>query len=264
MRETKKAPVLRLENVSKVLDGKTIIEDVFWTVRRGVHWVLLGANGAGKTTLMNIITGYLWPTEGEVYVLGKKFGAIDLRELRKDIGYVSSILLENVPARDLALEVVLSGKFASLGLYDAPSEEDEGRAKYLLDMMGCSNIADKEFGKLSQGEQQKVLISRALMPDPDLLILDEPAIGLDPAARERFLDKIEEIGSMKSGPVLIYITHHLEEITPIFSRVLILKEGEVLEKGRKEEVLKDGIMSEAFGIDMEVVRKNNRFFAVRV
>ncbi|MBS3814982.1 MAG: ABC transporter ATP-binding protein [Hadesarchaea archaeon] len=252
-------PILKLENVSRIINGEKILENVTWEVQEDENWILLGPNGAGKTTLMKIVTGYLWPTEGEVTVLGKKFGRIDLRELRKSIGYVDSNILRKFPNTDSALKVVLSGKFATLGLYDKPTERDRAQARRVLSRMGCSELEEREFGNLSQGEKQKIMIARALMAEPGLLVLDEPALGLDPGARERFLEILENINEMKNDPNLIYITQHIQEITPSFKKGLILKDGRILAKGRLKKILNDEVLSVAFGVNMEVIRKNDRY-----
>lgn len=251
--------VLELEKVSEIIDGNLIIDDLSWKIRNEEHWAMLGPNGAGKTMLMEIITGYRWPTEGKVSVLGKEFGNVDLRELRKRIGYVNSVLLNKLPSQDTVSEVVLSGKFASLGLYDTPSDEDLKQVEDYLGMMDCRKFIDKEFGKLSQGEQQKILISRALMPKPSLLVLDEPALGLDPAAREKFLEKIEKIGKIGDGPTIIYITHHIEELMPIFNKLILLKNGRVVAKGEKEKILTDKTLSRTFDMKAEIIRKDDRY-----
>ncbi len=250
---------IELRNVSKVIDGETIIDDISWGVGEGENWALIGANGAGKTTLMEIITGYMWPSEGQVRVLGHDFGDVDLRELRKRIGYVNSVLLSEVPPMDTVREIVLSGKFGTLGLYDETSARDLDRAEEMLEVMGCADRSGERFETLSQGEKQKTIIARSLMPDPDLLILDEPAMGLDPASRESFLERIEKIAMMENGPTMIYITHHIEEIIPVFARVIVLKGGSVLTSGERSEVLTGEILSEAFDRDMDVIEKEGRY-----
>lgn len=250
---------LRLQNVSRVMGKNLILDDISWNIEKGEHWAMVGPNGAGKTTLMQIVTGYIWPTEGKVSVLGHEFGSVDLRELREDIGYVNSVLLERIPQEDTVLNVVVSGKFASIGLYKEPSGEDLQRAKELLTTMKCCDLSDRKLGEISQGEKQKVMIARSLMPDPGLLILDEPAIGLDPASRKEFLERISEIGEMKGGPTMIYITHHIEEIISTFGKVIVLKEGKVLAAGEREKVLTDETMRRAFEVDAKVIQSNGRY-----
>ncbi len=251
--------VLELEDVSRIVDNNLVIDDISWKIKKGEHWAMLGANGAGKTTLMKIISGYLWPTKGKVKVLGERFGKVDLRELRKNIGYVNSVLLNEIPWNDSVLKVVLSGRFGSIGLYEEPTKKNLGKAEDLLEFMGCLDLKKRQFGKLSQGEQQKVLIARALMSKPGILIMDEPAIGLDPAARERFLKRVEKTAIMEGGPTLIYITHHIEEIIPIFKKAIILKDGRILAKGRKERILTDSILEKAFDMRLKVIENDGRY-----
>jgi len=251
--------VIELSNVSLYRDEQVILKDVSWRVKRGQHWAVLGANGSGKTMMLKIVNGYLWPSEGTVSVLGNQFGSLDLRMLRKHIGWVSSALQENVPRDEKSIEVVLSGKYASLGLWDSYDAEDQTRALDLLRLMDCDEAASRRFGVLSQGEQEKVLIARALMPDPALLILDEPCVGLDPNARENVLEMIQRLSLREDEPTLVLVTHQLEEVIRAVSHVLVLKSGRVLAQGSKQEVLTEATISEAFGRPMEVFEKNGRF-----
>jgi iron complex transport system ATP-binding protein len=252
--------VIELSNVSLIRDEQVILKDISWKVKRGEHWAVLGANGSGKTMMLKIVNGYLWPSEGTVSVLGNQFGTVDLRKLRQSIGWVSSALQENVPRGEKSIEVVLSGKYASLGLWDNYDAEDQGRALGLLRLMGCEEASTRSFGVLSQGEQQRVLIARALMPKPALLILDEPCVGLDPNARENVLETVQRLSLQRDEPTLILVTHHTEEIIPAFSNVLVLRSGRVLAQGSKQEVLTEAIMSEAFGRPLEISEKNGRFW----
>ncbi|VVB52365.1 putative branched-chain amino acid transport ATP-binding protein LivG [uncultured archaeon] len=256
------SPAICLSDVSLVRDGNVILKDVSWRVGVGEHWAVVGANGSGKTMLLRIATGNLWPTEGCVSLLGSVFGGVDLRDLKVRVGWVSSALLSRVPPEDSALSVVVSGKFASLGLWDKPAEEDFVKAKRLLSFMGANLLADRPFGVLSQGEAQKVLIARALMADPKLLVLDEPTSGLDVRAREEFLVSVENLARKKGGPTLVFVTHHIEEITPSFTGVLVLRKGRVLACGRKEDVLSGKTLSEAFETPLRVVKKGGRYWPV--
>lgn len=254
-----KEPALKLENVSKTMNGEKILDNISWEIGRNEHWAMLGPNGAGKTTLMKIVTGYLWPSEGAVTVLGKEFGSYDLRRLRKSIGYVDSTLLRKVPFQDTVLEVVLSGKFATLGLYDELSKSERKRAEEILERLGSLDLKERKFGDLSQGEKQKVMIGRALMAGPRLLVLDEPALGLDPGSRERFLEIVENIGNIEDGPTLIYITHHVREIMPLFEKGIVLKGGRMLCKGTVSEILRNETLTEAFDADIKVIERNGRY-----
>ncbi len=253
--------VIELSKVSVCKDEKTILKDVSWRVRKGEHWAVLGANGSGKTMMLKTVTGYLWPSKGTVSVLGSQFGSVDLRALRKRIGWVSSALQENLPRDERSIDVVLSGKFASLGLWDRYSKKDQRQAHSLLSLVDCEEVEFRRFGTLSQGEQQKVLIARALMPRPALLILDEPCVGLDPNAREEVLETIQQMSSHPEKPTIVLVTHHTEEIIPAITHVLVLKSGRVLTQGLKQEILTGSILSEAFGRPMQITSKDGRFWA---
>jgi iron complex transport system ATP-binding protein len=251
---------VELLDVALVREGRAILEDISWKVRIGDHWAVVGANGSGKTTLLRMIAGYLWPTRGSIAVFGNGFGSIDLREYRSGMGWVSSTLQSRVPFKELALDVVLSGKHASIGLWEKPDPDDLQRANKLLDLLGCHEYGSRSFGVLSQGEQQRVLIARALMPRPRLLVLDEPCAGLDMIARESLLDMIQELGERTDGPTLILVTHHIEEIVPVFSHVLVFKSGRVIAQGDKDKTLNDRVLSDAFQTPISIVRINDRFW----
>jgi len=251
---------IELSDVGLVKADRILLRDISWRVKNGDHWAVIGNNGSGKTTLLRVVAGYMWPSQGKVKVMGNIFGSIDLRELRKSIGWVSSILQDQVPSEESALDVVLSGRFGSIGLWDELCRHDIDRARELLDFIGCGECESRPFGVLSQGEQQRILIARALMPRPSLLILDEPCAGLDLLARESLLDMIQELGQQKDGPTFVLVTHHIEEITSTFSHVLVLKSGMVLAQGRKDKVLTEPVLSEAFGIPLNVTKTNDRFW----
>lgn len=246
-----------MSGVTKWLGDKLVLDDVDWTVGKGEHWVLLGLNGSGKTTLLRIATGHLWPSRGEVELLGHRFGSIDLRRLRRSVGWVTSALSVRMPPGLSAFDTVVSGMFDSIGLYDKAGEADRRRADGLLEYMGCSEVGGRPFGVLSQGEQQRVLIARALMPDPKLLVLDEPCVGLDIRAREDFLKTVGRL--TVSGPTVVYVTHHIEEIVSEFTHVLLLKGGKVSACGLKEDVLKSGILTQAFGVRLSVRESGGRY-----
>jgi len=253
--------VVELSCVTLFRDQTLILRDINWQVDRGQHWAVIGANGSGKTTLLNIAAGYMWPSRGTARVLGSSFGSVDLRELRKRIGWVSSALMERIPPRRTARQIAVSGRNATLGLLkDDPTDEDLQRADSLLDFLGCAHRAGHAFGTLSQGEQQKTLIARALMPHPELLILDEVSSGLDLASRENLLRTLGSLAEQKDGPTLIFVTHHIEEIIPIFTHVLALKDGKVLACGPKDEVLTQGILEEALELELQVDRASGRYW----
>jgi len=251
--------VVSLSDVSKWLGDKLVLDRVDWQVKRGEHWALLGLNGSGKTTLLRIASGHLWPSTGEVSLLGKKFGSVDLRQLRRSVGWVTSSLAARNPQGLTALETVLSGRFDSFGLFEEPSKADSQRALELLSFMECSEVAHRAFGVLSQGEQQRVLIARAMMPDPKLIILDEPCSGLDIKAREAFLKTVGRLTGKVSSVILV--THHVEEIVPEITHVLLLKDGRVLAEGRKDMVITSRNMTKAYNLKIKVEKKNKRYYA---
>ncbi|MGG0384415.1 ABC transporter ATP-binding protein [Priestia filamentosa] len=252
--------VISLDNISWIRQKQPIIKNVCWTIQEGEHWALVGRNGSGKTTLLNMINGYLWPTKGSISVLGETFGRVNLQELRKHIGIVSSSLSERFSSTVLCEEVIVSGKFASIGLYDQTEEADFEKATELMKMLGIKGLAAQEYGICSQGEKQKVLIARALMANPKLLILDEPCNGLDLLSREAFLESIETLACLEDGPTLIYVTHHIEEILPVFNKTCLLKDGEVYAQGNKEELLTSKTLSTFFNVPLEAQTENGRTY----
>src|SRR2546426_945229 len=243
---------LRLER------GKTVIlDDISWRVRRGEHWVILGGNGSGKTSLLSATTGYLSPTAGEIEVLGERYGASDWRELRKRVGLVSSSVRQMMANNEPALETVISGQYAVIDLWGPLSGADRRRGLTLLRQVECEHLAERPWGVLSQGECQRVLIGRALMARPALLILDEPCAGLDPGAREHFLHFVDRLGCQEKSPTIVFVTHHVEEIMPVFTHVLLLREGRVLAAGPKHEALTAANLARTFDCPMRD-RKSTR------
>jgi len=262
----KKTPALDLRDVSYVGDGgKKIVRSINWTVQPGEHWAILGPNGSGKTTLLRLACGYIWPNAGgEIYRRGKTL--VNLRELRKSIGWVTSTLAAEIPEREKVIRTVVSGKFAQIGLLEGfggdPTRADYRLAERLLEQMGCVYLRDQDFGTLSQGEQQKVLIARARMTKPYLIILDEPCAGMDPGARENFLVTLKQIGRQKRIPALIFVTHHIEEILPLFKKTLVLRDGKILYAGNTRQVLTPRVLEELYGAPLSVVRRKGRYWPV--
>jgi len=252
-------PILEVANLKIVRDGVTILDGVNWRVERGQHWAILGANGSGKTSLLSALTGYLMPTAGEISLLGKVYGRSDWRELRKQIGIVSSSIRQMIADHEPAVETVASGKFAMIDFWGHVTRTEKMQAMQLLRQVECDYAANRPWRVLSQGERQRVLIGRALMAKPRMLILDEPCAGLDPAAREHFLQFIQRLGRSKNAPTLIFVTHHVEEIMPTFSHALILKCGKVLAAGKKSEVLNSKNLSTAFNAQMRLKCIGRRF-----
>ncbi|WP_066053883.1 ABC transporter ATP-binding protein [Robertmurraya korlensis] len=251
--------VLHMEDVSLIRGEKWILQQINWTIHKGDNWVLFGLNGAGKTALLNVLNAYYFPTKGKVSVLGKEFGKDPIGgELRKQIGFVSSSLQQKFHPGDNSFEVVLSGAYASIGLYETPTDNIREKAITLLKELGCIQYANRNYETLSQGEKQRVLIARSLMNNPSLLILDEPTNGLDFIAREQFLETIEEISTKEEAPTMIYVTHHVEEILPIFNKTLLLKEGQVFSAGETNEMISSSNLSHFLNMDVEVIWKNGR------
>lgn len=249
---------VQIVDASYKRDHTYILKDINWTVQSGEHWAIMGLNGSGKTSLLKLINGYIFPSEGEITVLDKKFGEYDFRELRKSIGWVSSSLQEALYASETVEEIVISGKYASIGLYEKPDKSEINNANHLLEQFDCDNLSKRMYYTLSQGEKQKIILARALMSTPKLLILDEPCTGLDIFARESFLSLIERIGRDGSSPNLLYVSHHIEEILPIFSNILLLKEGSIFSSGKKEDILTAPNLTRFFEREVEVIWKDNR------
>lgn len=244
--------VIVMQNVSWKRQQETILTNVNWNVSRGEHWAVLGLNGSGKTTLLNMVNGYIWPTTGKVNVLGQQFGNTDIRELRKSIGWVSSSIQERIKGTAYGEDVVVSGKYASIGLYDDPNNEDYKKAYQIMEQVGCSHLTNRTYQTCSQGEKQKILIARGLMGSPDLLILDEPTSGLDFISREELLSTIDNLAIQKDAPTIIFVTHHIEEILPVFSHTLLLHQGTVFDKGERSAMLTSTCLSEFFGTSVRV------------
>lgn len=259
--------IVRLENVVWRRDQHTILDTVNWTIERGQHWALLGVNGSGKSSLLQVIAGYIWPTKGRVEVLGQTYGHCDLREVRKAIGWVNSAFTEQIQQSrpyETALDVVVSGKFASVGVYDDTTSEDDDVAEEMLNQFGCARLADQPFRTLSQGEKQRVLLARAWMARPRLLILDEPCTGLDLHAREQLLGAMSELATSEDAPTVVYVSHHVEEIIAPITHALLLKEGRVLSSGDKTDVLTADTVSEAFDVPVRLTWENERVWVTVV
>jgi iron complex transport system ATP-binding protein len=251
-------PVIELEQITMLRgNDQAILRDINWTIRRGEHWALLGANGSGKTSLLKIVCGYEWPTEGRVRVLGKPFGEYPIGEVRKHIGWVSSSLQTWVHEEDTALDVAVSGYEASFGLWREFSGRELEAARRALGSVGAEELEGRAWGVLSQGERQRVLIARALVGRPALLILDEPCAGLDPVARSTFLGDLAKLIRRAGAPTLVLVTHHVEEIPEGVNRALVLKDGRTLAKGAVAKVCTSEVLSEAFGRRCEVSRSGS-------
>ena len=241
--------------------GDFLIKDLSWRVARGEHWAVLGPNGAGKTLLLRLLTGYIWPTDGVADILGRRLGRVDLRELRRRLGWVAKTLEEMTPAGTTVGEVILSGPRASLGLYEAPSAEETDRARSLAGQFGLGRVWDRRFDLLSSGEKQRALLARAALARPEILFLDEPMSNLDLAGRELFLARLGELAGA-GGPTIILTTHNTLEIGPFLTHALVLKDGAVLAAGPMAETLTPDILSRAFGLPLKVEKtRDGRWLA---
>ncbi|GGJ03140.1 putative ABC transporter ATP-binding protein YlmA [Alicyclobacillus cellulosilyticus] len=255
--------VARLTGIRWRREQREVLRGIDWVIERGQHWALIGANGSGKTSLLNILNGYVWPTQGKVEVLGCQFGRCDLRQVRRRIGWVNAAFGEQFEQRypdEPAVRVVESGRFASISLYEQPSAEDEARARALLKAFQCEHLADAPLATLSQGERQRVLLARAWMAEPELLILDEPCNGLDLLARETLLGAIQTLASQPDGPTIIYVTHHVEEIVPAITHALVLKDGSVLAQGPIRDTITEAVLSHAFSVPIRLDHADGRYW----
>jgi iron complex transport system ATP-binding protein len=254
--------VLELRDVSVVRGDRTILGPLTFAIRPGERWVVLGPNGAGKSTLLQILATRFFPTTGSVHVLDKQMGKVDLAELRTRIGICGALISEDIPDDEVVRDVVLTAAYAILGRWnEAYDLWDESRAVALLTTFGVRDLADRKYGTLSEGERKRVQISRALMADPELLLLDEPAAGLDLGGREDLLRRFSIFASDPLAPASILVTHHIEEIPAGTTHALILKDGGIAVSGPIGDVITSEHVSAIFGLPISVVREGDRFFA---
>lgn len=263
LRLSKKRNVLDVDSLSIRRGEVEILSDIDWRVERGEHWAILGANGSGKTSLLSALTGYFSPTTGRFRVLGQEFGRSDWRELRKHIGLVSSSLRQLMADSETTLETVASGKDAVIDVWGPLKRSDRERARAILRQIGCSHLEKRVWAVLSQGERQRVLIGRALMANPQALVLDEPCAGLDPAAREHFLEFLQSLTEKRAGPAIILVTHHVEEIVDGITHVLALKNGSITASGSKHGTLTSSLLSQIFDCRARLSR-DKRGYTLRV
>ena len=254
--------VLALSGVSVVRGRSTLLDAVDWEVSEGERWVILGPNGAGKTTLLQLAAAHLHPTTGSVSILGETLGAVDVFELRPRIGLSSAALAERLPAQETVRDVVLTASYAVVGRWRERYDTlDTARADELLEALGVAHLAGRLFGTLSEGERKRVQIARALMTDPELMLLDEPAAGLDLGGREDLVRRLGVIAEDLDSPALVLVTHHVEEIPPGFTHLLLLRGGRVVADGPLETTLTSRLLSETFDLRLEVARTWGRFTA---
>ncbi len=254
--------VLQLRDVTIRRGATTILDAVSWSVAEGDRWVVLGPNGAGKTTLLQVASGRMHPTSGTAEVLGKRLGAVDVFELRPRVGVASAALADRIPGGERVLDVVLTAAYGTTGRWRERYEAlDHERAHTLLEVFGVGQLAERTFGTLSSGERKRVQIARALMTDPELLLLDEPAAGLDLGGREELLGALTELARDQRSPVLVLVTHHVEEIPAGFTHGLLLQGGRVQAAGPLADVITPQHLSEAFGMELVVERHGERWSA---
>lgn len=254
--------VLELRDVSVNRGGRTILGPITFAIRPHERWVVLGPNGAGKSTLLQILATRFFPSAGTVTVLDKEMGKVDLSELRTRIGICGALISEDIPDSEIVRDVVLTAAYAILGRWnEAYDLWDESRAVALLTTFGVRDLADRKYGTLSEGERKRVQISRALMADPELLLLDEPAAGLDLGGREDLLQRFTRFASDPLAPASILVTHHIEEIPAGTTHALILKDGAIAVSGPIADVITSEHISAIFNLPITVVHEGDRFFA---
>jgi len=252
-------PIIDLRNISLKLDSRLVLDNVSWNIRAGEHWVLYGPNGSGKTRLLEILMGYRLPTTGQII----RFGEVlpDLRELRKQIGYLGASVYQLQDDYESALGVVLSGAYGTIGLYAEPDRREIQRARDLLALCGASALEKRSFGTFSQGEKARVMIARALMSNPSLLVLDEPTAAVDLRGREEFLESISAACLQNSELTVLLVTHYTEEITGLFTQAALIKDGRFICQGSLKSVFSESHLSELFGIPIRLVMENGRILS---
>jgi iron complex transport system ATP-binding protein len=256
------ATVASLQSVSFVRDGRPILTDINWTIDQSERWVIVGPNGAGKTTLLSMLASLTHPTSGSVTVLGEKIGKTDVFELRPRVGFASSDMARRIPDNETVMDAVLTAAWGVTGRWQENYEDiDVRRATRVLSEWRLDHLAENYVGTLSDGERKRVQIARSVMTDPELLLLDEPAGSLDVGAREDVIEMLEHFASEASSPAMVMVTHHVEEIPPGFSHLLVIAGGKIVKKGPIADTLTGDTMSEAFGRPLSITHNNGRFSA---
>ncbi len=257
-------PVVELAGVDVVRGQNHLLRGVDWTIRADERWVVLGPNGAGKTTLLQLVSAHMHPTRGEVRLLGETLGAVDVFELRPRIGLTSAALAQRIGPAERTGDVVVSAGYAVVGRWRERYDiADLTRAAMLMRQWGVEAFANRPFGTLSEGERKRVQIARALMPDPELLLLDEPGAGLDLAGREDLVARLSDLAGYLYAPAQVLVTHHVEEIPPAYTHALLLRGGEVVAAGPMDRVVTAEGLSETFGLPLRLDRPDGRFSARR-
>jgi len=258
------SPVLDIKNVTVRRGRKNLLNDVSWTVNEDERWVILGPNGAGKTTLLQIAAALLFPTSGSARILDERLGAVDVFDLRPLIGLSSNSLTSSVPVHETALNVVVTAAYGVTGRWREEYEQlDERRAFQLLNDWGVGTVFDRPFGTLSEGERKRVQIARALMTDPELLLLDEPGAGLDLGGREALVERTSALITSEEAPTTVLVTHHLEEVPPGFTHVLLLRDGQSVAAGPIEQIMTSENLSSTFDTELELIHRDGRYSAFK-
>lgn len=253
-----------LSKVSVVRPGKLLLDQVDWTVAEGERWVVLGPNGAGKSTMLQIIGATMFPTQGTVRILGEELGAVDVFELRPRIGHTSTAVADRIPARESVRDTIVSAAYGVTGRWNEEyDEEDHRRTDQIMGEWGIAALAHRTFGTLSEGERKRVLIARALMTDPELLLLDEPGAGLDLGAREDLIASLETLSLADDSPVLVMVSHHVEEIPAGFTHVLMLRDGRIVAQGPMETTMTAENLGATFGQRIQLDHEGGRWAARR-
>ncbi|QNE22503.1 ABC transporter ATP-binding protein [Kribbella qitaiheensis] len=254
--------VVELAGVSIVRGDAVLLDGIDWSVDEADRWVVIGPNGAGKTTMLQILAAQMHPTTGVVGLLGEVLGAIDVFELRPRIGLTSAALADRLPRSERVSDVVVSASYAVLGRWrEEYDEQDHQRAKVLLTELGIGHLSERTFGTLSEGERKRVQIARALMTDPELMLLDEPAAGLDLTGREHLVRSLSAIATAEGSPAMVLVTHHVEEIPPGFTHAMLLKNGRIVAAGPIDEALTAQNLSDTFDLALSLSHTDGRYFA---
>ncbi|HEY2299345.1 MAG TPA: ABC transporter ATP-binding protein [Jatrophihabitans sp.] len=254
--------VLQFVDVTVQRGTKTLVDKITLTVEEDERWAILGPNGAGKSTIMNIAAATMHPSSGAAYVLGERLGRVDVFELRPRIGIAAAALAERIPAGEIVTDVVVSAGYSVLGRWrEAYGRRDVRRAVKLLERFGVGDLAERRFGTLSEGERKRVQIARALMTDPELLLLDEPAAGMDLGGREDLLRRLTRFADDPDAPASVLVTHHVEELPTGISHVMLLRDGAVVAQGLARQVLTDENLTATFGLPIHVWRRSGRWYA---
>jgi len=254
--------VLKLRGVSVRRETSMLLRNVDWTAHENERWIVIGPNGAGKTTLLQVAATSLFPTEGTVEVLGERLGEVDVFDLRPRIGLTSAALGERVPPGEKVIDLVLTASYAILGRWKEEYESsDVTRAVELLDALGCAHLIRRRFATLSEGERKRVQIARSMMPDPEILLLDEPAAGLDLGGREDLLRRLSQLARDPKAPMMVLVTHHVEEVPDGFTHAMLLRRGSLLAAGPIDEVFTARNLSRCFGVPLEIEYRKARWAA---